>query len=233
MVAINQSKITPDLLLPDLLRAHPEARMVLDHHGLRGCGGPLGPHESIRFFARAHGIDESRLVHELEQAIAAPRSQSSAATKVPDDSEIADTIYRRYFLGGIIVVLTAGATWGAWLLWTIAVHGSFRSIPLHSINAHGEAQIFGWMGLFIMGFAYQAFPRLWQTTLAAPRLAAWTFALMIAGLVLRTSGIVAAEGWSLAPAIALLGGALQVAAVLIFTGQIVATLVQSLSPRVL
>jgi hypothetical protein len=227
MVAINQSKITPDLLLPDLLRAHPEARMVLDHHGLRGCGGPLGPHESIRFFARAHGIDESRLVHELEQAIAAPRSQSSAATKVPDDSEIADTIYRRYFLGGIIVVLTAGATWGAWLLWTIAVHGSFRSIPLHSINAHGEAQIFGWMGLFIMGFAYQAFPRLWHTTLVGPRLAVWTFALMIAGLLVRTSGIVAAEAWSLAPAIALTGGALQVAAVLIFTGQIVATLVQS------
>ena len=115
MVANGQSKvaITPDLLLPDLLRAHPEARMVLDHHGLRGCGGPLGPHESIRFFARAHGVDERQLLHELERAIAAPGSPSDGAAAARDASGVADTIYRRYFLGGILVVLTAGATWGA------------------------------------------------------------------------------------------------------------------------
>ena len=65
-------------------------------------------------------------------------------------------------------MLSAGATWGAWLLWTIGLNGSFRAVSVHAINAHGEAQIFGWVGLFIMGFAYQAFPRMWQTTLVAP-----------------------------------------------------------------
>jgi hypothetical protein len=219
--------ITPDLLLPDLLRAHPEARAVLDRYGLRGCGGPLGPYESIRFFARAHGIDEPRLLHQLEQAIAAPRSGSRAAATGPGAPEIADTIYRRYFLGGILLALTAGATWGAWLLWTIAWSGSFRSLSLSSINAHGEAQIFGWVGLFIMGFAYQAFPRLWQTRLAAPRLAARAFVLMIAGLIVRTIAIATGEAGSLTPAIALIGGALQVVAVLIFTGQVLTTLVRS------
>jgi hypothetical protein len=227
MVANGKSNvaITPDLLLPDLLRAHPEARAVFDRYGLRGCGGPLGPYESIRFFARAHGVDEGRLLHELERAISAPQSNGAAAA--PGAPEGADTIYRRYFLGGILLVLTAGATWGAWLLWTIAVNGSFRSLSLHSINAHGEAQIFGWVGLFIMGFAYQAFPRLWHTTLAAPRLAAWAFVLMIAGLIVRTTGIATAEAWSLAPPTALVGGALQVAAVLIFTGQILTTFAHS------
>ena len=68
--------ITPDLLLPELFRLHPETRIVFDRHGLRGCGGPSGPHESIRFFARAHGVDEPTLLRELEQAMAAPRSQS-------------------------------------------------------------------------------------------------------------------------------------------------------------
>src|SRR5512135_159411 len=227
MVANGQSNvaITPDLLLPDLLRTHPEARAVFDRYGLHGCGGPLGPYESIRFFARAHGVDEVRLLHELERAIAAPQSHGAAAA--PGAPEGADTIYRRYFLGGILLALTAGATWGAWLLWTIAVNGSFRSISLHSINAHGEAQIFGWVGLFIMGFAYQAFPRLWHTALAAPRLAAWAFVLMIAGLIVRTTGIATAEAWSLALPTAMLGGALQVAAVLIFTGQILTTFVHS------
>jgi len=219
--------IAPDLLLSDLLSAHPEARVVLDRHGLRGCGGALGPYESIRFFARAHGIDEPQLLREIEGAIAAPQRQADVAATAPAASEIADTIYRRYFLGGILVVLTAGATWGAWLLGTIAWTGSFQSISLSSINAHGEAQIFGWVGLFIMGFAYQAFPRLWHTTLAAPRLAAWAFVLLIAGLIVRTIGIATAETWSLTPAVALSGGALQVAAVLIFTGQILATLLGS------
>src|SRR5512135_1523348 len=227
MVANGKSNvaITPDLLLPDLLRTHPEARAVFDRYGLHGCGGPLGPYESIRFFARAHGVDEVRLLHELEGAIAAPQSHGAAAA--PGAPEGADTIYRRYFLGGILLALTAGATWGAWLLWTIAVNGSFRSPSLHSINAHGEAQIFGWVGLFIMGFAYQAFPRLWHTALAAPRLAAWAFVLMIAGLIVRTTGIATAEAWSLAPPAALAGGALQVAAVLIFTGQILTTFAHS------
>ena len=74
-----------------------------------------------------------------------------------------------------------------------------------------------------MGFAYQAFPRLWHTSLAAPRLSAWAFAMMIAGLVVRTSGIAVAGGWTAAPAVALAGGMLQLAAVLIFSGQILAT----------
>jgi hypothetical protein len=221
----NSPIITPDLLFPDLIRAHPEARAVLDRYGLHGCGGPLGPYESIRFFARAHGIDEARLLDELDRAITAPRPHR--AVEASDAPQLADMIYRRYFVGGILVALTAGASWGAWLLWTIALGGSFRSIPISSINAHGEAQIFGWVGLFIMGFAYQAFPRIWQASLAAPRLAAWSFALMIAGLIVRTIGIAVAEGWSAAPAIALAGGGLQLAAVLIFAGQILATFARS------
>jgi len=217
--------ITPNLLLSDLFRAHPEVRAVFDRYGLRGCGGPSGPHESIRAFARAHGIDEARLLDELDRAVAL--SSDGGASAAPVLPGIADTIYRRYFLGGIVLALTAGATWGAWLLWTIGLTGSFRSIPLSSINAHGEAQIFGWVGLFIMGFAYQAFPRFWQTTLVAPRLAAHAFALMVAGLIVRTVAIATGEIWSFAAPTALIGGFLQIAAVMIFAGQILATLMRS------
>jgi hypothetical protein len=221
----DRSPIAPGLPLPDLIRAHPEARAVLDRYGLRGCGGPLGPHESIRFFARAHGVDEAMLLDELDRAIAAPWPR--AGEEAPGAPQPADTIYRRYFLGGILVALTAGATWGAWLLWTIALGGSFRGVSINSVNAHGEAQVFGWVGLFIMGFACQAFPRLWHTSLAAPRLSAWAFALMVGGLIVRTIGIAATGVWPAAPAVALVGGGLQLAAVLIFAGQILATFARS------
>ena len=77
--------------------------------------------------------------------------------------------------------------------------------PNFERTAHGEAQIFGWVGLFIMGFAYQAFPRMWQTTLVEPRLAVIAFGLMVGGLVVRTAGIAAAEAWTSAAPVALAG----------------------------
>jgi len=214
--------ITPDLFLPELIREHPETRAVFDRYGLRGCGGRLGPHESIHFFARTHGVDENRLLAELAAVVARPGDATDA-----DAPGVADTIYRRYFLGAIAVTLTAGATWGALLLWKIGLGGSFAGASLHQVNAHGEAQIFGWVGLFIMGFAYQAFPRLWQTQLTAPRLAAGNFTLMVVGIVLRTVGMAAAGAWPLALTLALTGGVLQVAAVAIFAGQITITFARS------
>ena len=120
-------------------------------------------------------------------------------------------------------MLSAGASWGAWLLWTIGLNGSFRAVSVHAINVHGEAQIFGWVGLFIMGFAYQTFPRMWQTTLVAPRLAVVAFGLMVGELLVRTVGITAAEAWTLAAPLALAGGLMQITAVGLFVGQLLVT----------
>src|SRR5262245_61080588 len=80
-------------------------------------------------------------------------------------SVFTENVYRRFFIGAIVIALTAGATWGAVLLWQIGIAGKFTSASIHQVNAHGHAQIFGWVGLFIMGFAYQIFPRLWDAPL--------------------------------------------------------------------
>ncbi len=217
----SNSVISPEMMLPDLLRAHPEVRAVFDRHGLRGCGGPLGPHETIGYFARVHGVCERDLLQEIKEVI----GSSSGGQRSPGapTAGVADMIYRRYFIGAILVTLTAGATWGAWLLWNIAMGGSFRAISVFSVNAHGEAQIMGWVGLFIMGFAYQAFPRIWQTELVAPRLAAANFWAMMAGIILRTIGMTATGAWSLALAVATTGGLIELASVAIFVTQIAIT----------
>src|SRR5688572_14843760 len=70
-------------------------------------------------------------------------------------------IHRPFFKAAIAIVLSLGATWGAYLLLRIGFTGAFASAGLHEVNAHGHAQIFGWVGLFVMGFACQAFPRFW------------------------------------------------------------------------
>jgi hypothetical protein len=178
----NEEWIDGRIMIPDLLRQAPAARSVLDRYGLRGCGGPLGPAESVEFFARAHDVPLPLLLGELQQA---------ARGQAPTDGDSArpgwiDTIYRPFFTAGILATLTAGAVWGAYLLVRISLAGSFTSVGLHEVNAHGHAQIFGWVGLFVMGFAYQAFPRFKHADLAWPGLARASLWLLLAGLIGRS-----------------------------------------------
>jgi hypothetical protein len=103
-----------------------------------------------------------------------------------ESTRFVDAIYRPFFKAGIAVVLTLGAAWGALLLLRIALTGHFSAAGLHEVNAHGHAQIFGWVGLFVMGFAYQAFPRFKHASLAFPHLAWASLGLMVAGLIGRS-----------------------------------------------
>ncbi|MFO0910373.1 MAG: DUF1858 domain-containing protein [Isosphaeraceae bacterium] len=225
MSSVTRNRVTdPTQLVPELLREYPAARRVLDRHGLAGCGGPQGPHETLRFFARAHGIDEDRLLDEIDAVI--DSSEADSCDDIGETSHaagVADAIYRPYFLTAIAVALTAGASWGAWILWNIGLSGSFLETSVHTVNAHGEAQIYGWVGLFIMGFAYQAFPRMWQVRLPAPGLAWIAFLGMVAGILLRTVGLTTAGVWDSALAVAQAGGVLQFLAALLFATQVVVT----------
>jgi hypothetical protein len=94
------------VMIPDLLRTAPELRPVLDRYGLRGCGGPLGPAESLGFFARAHDVPLDTLVEELQQSVGQPQPAPDA---VGIEARPEDTIYRPFFKAGIVVVLTLGA----------------------------------------------------------------------------------------------------------------------------
>lgn len=222
MVA-DRKRIDPAIQIPDLLRQAPQARVVLDRYGLRGCGGPLGPHESLAFFSRAHGVPLERLIAELELAV-----NESDSTVVPlAGPDVADTIYRRFFLAGIAVVLTLGAVWGAYLLLRIALARSFSAAGLHEINAHGHAQIFGWVGLFVMGFAYQAFPRFKHTTLSYPYLAIASWWLMILGVVCRSVAEPLAADQHWIGSVAIAAAVIEVVAIALFVVVIGATWRQS------
>lgn len=133
-------------------------------------------------------------------------------------------IERPYFTAAIGVILTVGALWGVILLLRIALHGSFTSVGIHEVNAHGHAQIFGWVGLFVMGFAYRVFPLLAGRPLPWPRIAAVAWLAMLAGVALR-SGLqpfAHAEPCLLLPAHG--GSGLEIAAVLAFTVQMLVLL---------
>jgi hypothetical protein len=209
--------------IPDLLHLAPNVRPVLDRYGLRGCGGPEGPAESLGFFARAHDVPIERLLCEVRESLASQPGPLPDREAAVGPTQLADAIYRPFFKAGIVVVLTLGAVWGAYLLLRIGLRGRFDAAGLHEVNAHGHAQIFGWVGLFVMGFAYQAFPRFKHASLAFPRLAWASLGLMLAGLVGRSVGEPLASSLPWVGPIAIASAWLEVAAIGLFVWVILAT----------
>lgn len=131
-------------------------------------------------------------------------------------------LHHRYFTAAIAIVITVGAGWGVWLLFQVALSGRFTGVSLQDVNAHGQAQIDGWVGLFIMGFALQMFPPVWHARLAGRRWRLVPLATMLAGVVLRSVAMSLPLGAS-GPFLALAGSALQLAATTLFGGMLVLT----------
>ena len=144
-------------------------------------------------------------------------------------SSIAGTIYRPFFLAGIATVLTLGCVWGAINLFTIGVKESFSAISYSWVLAHGHAMVFGFVGFFIMGFAYQAVPRFKLTTLWRPRLALLSLPLMIAGILAQ------AVAHLLSPpslSLEIFAAFIQLVAITIFAGVMIQTIRISKRPEI-
>jgi hypothetical protein len=211
--------ITKETLIPDVLAEFPACRAVFDRCGLHGCGGPLGPRETVGYFARVHGVDSDELLKELNAVAQNPSRNGHGASYQETPS---DTLYRKFFKAAIFFTLTAGCTWGAANLFQIGLHRDFFAVPLDWTLAHAHAQIFGFVGLFVMGFAYQAFPRFRHTTLAKPRWAEASFWLMLTGIMIHTL----AQTWASVPflrPLGLMSGVMELIAVTIFLNVIIQT----------
>src|ERR1051326_5326428 len=90
-----------------------------------------------------------------------------------------------YIGTGLLFMLLPGTFLGLWNLITISSHRAAGTASSAWIQAHGHAQIFGWIGTFILGIGYYSIPKLRRAkpfALWAP----WTsWALWVAGVTLR------------------------------------------------
>jgi hypothetical protein len=136
-------------------------------------------------------------------------------------------LHHQYFVAAIATLVTVGAGWGVWLLWQVGVAGRFTGVSLQDVNAHGQAQIDGWVGLFIMGFALQMFPPVWHARLAGRRWRLVPLATMLVGVVLRSVAMSVSLDTFAVP-LALLGSSFQVLATALFAGMLVLTFHRSL-----
>ena len=220
------TEITKNTSVAEVVKACPTARKVFDKHGLKGCGGANGPMESLAFFAAVHQVDADALVRELNAEM-----QNPSPDKYVYQESLGDYIYRRFFKAGIVVMLSIGGLWGALNLWQIARGGTFLELHLvPAIQAHAHAMIFGWVGLFVMGFAYQSFPRFKFVTLWRPDLANLSLYLMLIGIVARV-GAEMLQPMPVGLGLGILAAGTELAAILLFITVIVKTARQSVEPR--
>ena len=217
--------ITEETSAAEIVERCPSARRIFDKHGLRGCGGAHGPSESLKFFADVHQVEIRTLLAELNAELQNPAESYSYRESLPD------FIYRRFFKAGIAVALTVGALWGAVNLAQIALGKTFLQLRLvPSIHAHAHAMIFGWVGLFVMGFAYQSFPRFKNTMLWKPHLANLSFYLMLSGIAARMAAEMTLHSEA-AMALGVFAAAVELIAILLFLTIIINTARQSVEPH--
>ncbi len=90
-----------------------------------------------------------------------------------------------YLITGLLFMVLPGTFLGVWNLFAISNAQSATSVPAAWIQAHGHAQLFGWIGSFILGIGFYSIPNL-------RRVSAWSFwegwltwILWTAGVTLR------------------------------------------------
>lgn len=216
--------ITVDMFLPDIVERYPGTRAVFDRFGLKSCGGPRGPQKTLGWFAKLHGVPVDKLLNELNEAALSPLSQA-----IMVQPSVADSIYRPFFLAGIATVLTLGCTWGAINLLTIGLQQSFTAANYSWVLAHAHAMVFGFVGFFIMGFAYHFFPGFKHSPLWKPRFAFAALPLMIVGIMLQTVAHLLSPPSLL---LEIMAATIQFISVVIFTTAITMTARQANKPEV-
>lgn len=212
-----EHRITPEMTVREINARYPVCGAVFAQHGMGGCGGDLGPDETLAFFAAAHRVELSGLLAELERAV--EEGTVDTVTPALEFERGLAGLYKAFIRAAIAITLTFGTAWGAYILAKIAVGHSFDAPNYAGTQAHGHAQIYGWVGLFIMGVAYFSVPKLLQARMRTLATGWIVLALMLAGILLRAvAQPLAAQpafGW-----LALASGGLELAAVLLFVGDL-------------
>jgi hypothetical protein len=162
-----------------------------------------------------HNINPSKLIDDLQKLIDGEVESNSDVSITRPQTE---HVYEIFVKTAIIIVLSTGCLYGASLLAYMAFKNSLTSVSWILTETHGDTQVYGWVGLFIMGISYFALPKFWNSMLYSTPLAYKSFFLMIAGIILtfvfKTTSYYSGLFFLKIPA--LIGCALQAASIAIF-----------------
>lgn len=90
-----------------------------------------------------------------------------------------------YITTGLVFMLFPGTFLGVWNLLAISNQRAPGSVSAAWVQAHGHAQIFGWIGTFILGIGFYSIPKLRRLHRFALSVAWTCWALWTSGVTLR------------------------------------------------
>jgi len=125
--------------------------------------------------------------------------------------------FKWFYTTAILSMWTLGASWGIFILLQLGTQQEFTKLNLFEINAHGQAQIFGWIGMMLIGTVYWVWPRLFKTSIPYPFLNPAVWLCLITGIILSISGLLITPSYL----ITLIGGTLNGIAVVLFGLQMI------------
>lgn len=118
-----------------------------------------------------------------------------------------------FVITGLFFMLLPGTFLGVWNLVDISEAHRSSALPQAWLQAHGQAQIFGWVGSFILGIGLYSLTKM-QSAMAFPTRAGWTaWSLWTLGIALRWLAGITLWKWKI---VLPLSGFLQLAAFLFF-----------------
>jgi uncharacterized protein involved in response to NO len=145
---------------------------------------------------------------------AAPRHSAEEIFRMTRSRELAlSRLLMAYITTGLFFMLFPGTLLGVWNLLQISGRESAGLISPAWLQAHGHAQVFGWIGSFLLGIGFYSIPKLRGEATQAIR-AAWVcWALWTTGVAIRWGATVYLWRWR---ALLPLSSILELAAFLIF-----------------
>ncbi len=177
--------IRPEMTVRHVASDYPPCREIFVQYGEPTARpGRVGHFQPLSDFARCRGVSLDRLLEQLSQAAGVP---------IDRENQAAEQIHRNFIAAALAITLTLGAGWGAWLLWSIGFQHDFHAVAAAHIVAHGEAQLWGVIGLFIVGISLRTVLMDAVHSQAGRRIGNGLLALALVSLA---AGI----AWSVAPA---------------------------------
>jgi NnrS protein len=100
-----------------------------------------------------------------------------------------------FVVTGLVFLALPGTLLGVWNLLSIAEHRASSAASVAWIQAHGQAQLFGWVGTFILGISLDVLPKFLGRPMAKFGLAWTVWGLWTAGVAWRWWSGVGAQHW--------------------------------------
>ncbi|MCC6859314.1 MAG: NnrS family protein [Bryobacterales bacterium] len=100
-----------------------------------------------------------------------------------------------WIAAGLFFLVFPGTLVGVWNLITISSRESGTSVPAPWVQAHGHAQLLGWVGAFIIGISLYMLPKLRGGRLRSPAAGWLMWALWSGAIALRWSTGIFEAGW--------------------------------------